>query len=167
VSRAVRSAGRDALALIGFLGACYAAAALGALWTAGSVSTWYPGLSKPSWTPPNWLFGPVWSALYTMMAVAAWLVWRGGIVGAGRPAARLGLALFAAQLLLNLAWSGLFFGLQRPDLGFLDIVALWLSIAATAVAFGRVSLTAAGLMVPYLVWVTYAAALNFAIWRLN
>ncbi|MGE3822270.1 MAG: TspO/MBR family protein [Isosphaeraceae bacterium] len=159
----VQSKLRDALALVGFLGICYAVAALGGLWTSGSVTSWYPGLNKPSWTPPNWLFGPVWSLLYTMMAVAAWLVWRRG---EGREA-KVGLSLFGTQLLLNLAWSGLFFGLQRPDLGLLDMGALWVAILATAVSFLRVSPVAAGLMLPYLAWVSYAAALNFAIWRLN
>lgn len=151
---------RAAVGALGWLLSCFAAAALGALFPPGE---WYAGLRKPAWNPPNWIFGPVWTALYAMMAAAAWLVWRrGGFVAQRRP-----LALFLAQLVLNAAWTPLFFGLRRPALAFADILLLWLAIAATTLAFRRVQPLAAMLLVPYLGWVTFAAALNFALWRLN
>jgi len=136
---------------------------VGGLATASSVATWYPTLDKPAWTPPDSLFGPVWTALYLMMGVAAWLVWR----RAGKERARYPLALFALQLLLNAGWSLLFFGLRSPGLGLIEIALLWLAIAATLWAFARVQGWAALLLVPYLAWVSFAAALNLAIWRMN
>jgi tryptophan-rich sensory protein len=124
---------------------------------------WYAQLRKPSWTPPGYLFGPVWSLLYLSMGVAAWLVWkRGGFAGA--PAA---LTLFLIQLAFNGLWSWLFFGLLRPDLAFVDIAILWCLIVATGVAFWHQSTVAGILMIPYLVWVSFAALLNFSIWRMN
>jgi tryptophan-rich sensory protein len=154
---------RDLLPLAVFLAICFSVAGLGAHWTNQGLGPWYDGLRKPSWTPPSWVFGPVWSVLYASMAVAAWLVWR----RPGPAGVRLPLSLFAIQLALNLAWSGLFFALRRPDLAFGEILLLWAAILMTLVAFARASPGAAGLLVPYLAWVTYAAALNFAIWRLN
>ena len=151
---------RTVLGLGGWLVACFAAASLGAVFMPGE---WYAGLRKPAWNPPGWVFGPVWSALYTMMAVAAWLVWkRGGFVAQRRP-----LALFLAQLVLNAAWTPLFFGLQQPGIAFVEIVLLWLAIASTLAAFRPVSRVAAWLLAPYLVWVSFATMLNFALWRLN
>jgi len=124
---------------------------------------WYAGLNKPSWNPPGWVFGPVWSALYTMMAVAAWLVWqRGGVV-----AQRRALTWFAVQLALNAAWTPLFFGLHLPAVAFGEILLLCAAIAATLLAFSRVNRLAAWLLAPYLAWVSFAAVLNFMIWRLN
>lgn len=146
--------------LIGWLGLCYGAASLGGIFMPGE---WYAALKKPSWNPPGWIFGPVWSALYTMMAVAAWLVWRRG----GFAAQRWLLGLFLAQLALNAAWTPLFFGLHWPGAAFAEIVLLWLAIVATIAAFRRASRTATLLLVPYLAWVSFAAALNLALWRLN
>ena len=141
----------------------FGAAGLGGLFTASSVGSWYAALRKPVWTPPSGVFGPVWSVLYLLMGVSAWLVWyRHGLRDAALP-----LALFVVQLILNAAWSGLFFGLQRPDLAFAEIVLLWGAILATTIAFGRATPGAGWLMLPYLLWVTFAAGLNFAIWRLN
>lgn len=157
------SGGRSRLALAACFVAVFAAAALGGLFTGASVSTWYPALRKPSWTPPGWLFGPVWTALYFMMAVAAWRVWRRD----GLREARLSLGVFALQLGLNAAWSGLFFGLRAPGAAFVEILALWLSIAATAVLFAARDRAAALLLVPYLAWVSFAAALNGAIAWMN
>jgi tryptophan-rich sensory protein len=154
--------GEQALALITCLAIVFAAAAVGGLFTGTSVSTWYRTLAKPSFTPPDWVFGPVWSTLYAMMGVAAWLVWR-----QSRPGVRLALALFAVQLALNVAWSALFFGLRLPGAAFAEVLVLWLAIAATLLAFLRISSVAALLLVPYLAWVSYAAALTFSIWRLN
>ncbi len=121
---------------------------------------WYRGLRKPRWTPPNWLFGPVWSVLYVMIAVAGWLVWQADPSSAA-------MWFWGLQLVLNAVWSGIFFGLRRMDLAFCEIVLLWLSIASFIVAAVVVSSTAALLFAPYLVWVTIAAALNFTVWRMN
>ena len=142
---------------------CFAAAGLGGLATASAIPNWYAGIAKPDWNPPNWIFGPVWNCLYLMMAVAAWLVWRkDGFAGAKLP-----LTLFAIQLALNSLWSVLFFGLQNPGAAVVEIILLWAAILATLVAFWKRSRWAGGLLVPYLAWVTFAAVLNVAIWRLN
>jgi len=151
---------RHWLALASWLLLCLGVAASGALFMDDG---WYQSLEKPPWNPPGWIFGPVWTALYTMMAVAAWLVWRrGGFAAQRRP-----LALFLAQLALNAAWTPLFFGLHRPGVAFVDIVLLWLAIGATLLAFRAVSRGAAWLLAPYLAWVSFAAVLNFTLWRLN
>jgi translocator protein len=145
------------LSLVVFIVLVVATASTGILFQPGA---WYEGLSKPGWTPPNWLFGPVWSVLYLMIAVAGWLVWR--IEGAG-----LAMLLWVAQLILNGMWSWLFFGRRRMDLAFVDVVALWLAIAGFILAAWPVSGMAALLFVPYLVWVSIAGALNRAVWRMN
>lgn len=150
------------MGLAGFLVLCFAAAALGGWLTAESVDTWYRALEKPVWTPPSWLFGPVWTALYAAMGVAAWRVWR--TADARRKPA---VSLFVAQLALNVAWSGLFFGLREPGLALIEIVALLALIVWTTWAFERVDRAAAGLMVPYLLWVVYAFTLNAGLWWLN
>ncbi len=151
---------RELLGLVVFLLLCYGAASIGARFTPGP---WYAGLAKPGWTPPGAVFAPVWTILYGLMAVAGWLVWKAGATAPTRAA----LAVFAVQLVLNTAWSSLFFGLERPDLALLCIVLLWAAIVATITAFWRVRPLAGGLLLPYLIWVTFAAALNFEIWRLN
>lgn len=151
---------RELLGLVVFLILCYGAASIGARFTPGP---WYAGLAKPGWTPPGAVFAPVWTILYGLMAVAGWLVWKAGATARTRAA----LAVFAVQLVLNTAWSWLFFGLERPDLALLCIVLLWAAIVATITAFWRVRPLAGGLLLPYLIWVTFAAALNFQIWRLN
>lgn len=154
------SAGRQTFALIGWLALCFAATGTAAF---VSIDGWYAALQKPSWNPPAWVFGPAWTVLYIFMAVAAWLVWRqGGWKAQGRA-----LGLFLVQWALNALWTPLFFGLHRPGLAFAEIVILWLAIAATLAAFWRINKVAGALLVPYLAWVTFAAALNFAIWRLN
>jgi translocator protein len=121
---------------------------------------WYRKLSKPTWTPPNWVFGPVWSVLYIMIAIAGWLVWRDGQPG-------LALGLWVAQLLLNAAWSGLFFGMRRMDLALYDIALMWLAVAGFIIAASLISTVAAWLFVPYLIWVTIAGTLNWSVLRLN
>jgi tryptophan-rich sensory protein len=151
---------RSALSLLGFVVLVSAVAAVGARYMPGD---WYAALRKPSWTPPNWLFGPVWTVLYLAMAVAAWLVWREG----GLRVQTVPLSLFAGQLILNAAWSWLFFGLHRPGAALVDIVALFALILATALAFRPVSPAAAALLLPYLGWVGFATALNAALWWLN
>ncbi len=147
----------DIVALIGFLAACLLAASTGIFFRPGQ---WYAGLAKPSWQPPNTVFAPVWSTLYLMIAVAGWLVWRAD--GFGLP-----LALYFVQLVLNGVWTTIFFGRHRLDLAFYELVVLWIAIAATIALFAPVSGWAAALLVPYLAWVTFAGALNFAVWRLN
>jgi len=151
------------LALVGFIAVCFAAAGLGSMATRGAVDTWYRTIEKPSWNPPAWVFGPVWTALYLMMAVAAWLVWR----KLGLDGGRLPLALFAVQLALNAAWSLIFFGLKNPGAAFAELVVLWCAIVATTVVFFRAAPAAGWLFVPYLAWSTFAAVLNYTIWRLN
>jgi benzodiazapine receptor len=148
------------LGLAGWLAVSYAAGLVGSRYLPGP---WYRELVKPSWNPPAAVFAPVWTALYALMAIAAWLVWK----RAGFAAAALPLALFGAQLVLNAAWTYLFFGLHRPDLAFFEIALLWLLILATTVAFWREQPVAGALLLPYLCWVGFAAALNFRIWRLN
>jgi tryptophan-rich sensory protein len=150
------------LVLALFLLLVFATGALGSIFTAKAIPAWYADLHRPSWSPPNWLFGPVWTVLYILMAVAVWLVWRKGGSGA-RPA----ILLWAVQLVLNGVWTPIFFGLHEIGWALADIVALWAAIGATAAAFRRVSRPAAGLMLPYLAWVTFATVINYALWRMN
>ncbi len=151
------------IGLVVFLVVCFAAAGIGGAVTAPKIDNWYATLAKPAWNPPDWVFGPVWSALYFCMAIAAWLVWRqGGLVAAATP-----LAWFTTQLVLNLCWSCLFFGLQEPGVAFFEVLLLWAAIAVTMVAFWRRSAIAGLLLAPYLAWVTFASVLNCVIWRLN
>jgi benzodiazapine receptor len=137
-----------------------AAATSGALWP---VDDWYFRINRPSWTPPGWLFGPVWTTLYVMIGVAAWRVWRTG----GFARDRVALALFLVQWAFNFAWTGIFFGLRRPDLALVEIVILLALIAATGGRFRRHDLAASLLLVPYFLWVSFATALNGAFWWLN
>jgi benzodiazapine receptor len=153
----------DAAGLIGFLLLCISVAGVGGVVTAKAVRQWYPSLRKPSWNPPSRVFAPVWSVLYLMMAIAAWLVWRARDAGD----VAIALELFGLQLALNLAWSVIFFGLRRPAWALSEIVLLWISIAATLAAFWIHDPIAAALLIPYLAWVTFAGVLNGAIHRLN
>ncbi|NIJ78912.1 TspO/MBR family protein [Xanthomonas cannabis] len=148
--------------LLGWLALCYAVAGLGALASIQAAS-FYADLQRPAWAPPGWLFGPVWTALYGMMAVAVWLVWRRG----GWAGARLALGMFFLQLALNGLWSWLFFAWHMGAWAFADIVLLWLTLAATIGVFAKRSSVAAWLLVPYLAWVSFAAALNYSVWQLN
>ncbi len=146
--------------LVGWLLLSFLAGGFGSLFPPGE---WYAGLLKPPWTPPNWLFGPVWTLLYIMMAIAAWLLWRNGGFSAHKKA----LIFFTGQLVLDAFWSYLFFGLHSPGFAFAEIILLWAVILLTVVLFYRRNHTAGWLLVPYLLWVSFAAALNLAIWRLN
>ncbi len=157
------SASRSMIGLVVSIAVCFGAGLVGSLFTARSVGGWYLALDKPAWTPPSAVFGPVWSLLYLLMGIAAWLVWRRGGFGA-HP---LALTLFACQLVLNAVWSFLFFGLRLPGAAFVEIVVLWALILATLIACWRAVPVAGLLLVPYLLWVSFASALNFAIWRLN
>jgi tryptophan-rich sensory protein len=151
---------RPWLGLIGWLLLCFGASSIGALFP---PDDWYAGLNRPTIAPPNRVFGPVWTALYTMMAVAAWLLWR----RRGFGGARVALALFVGQLLANATWSPLFFGLHEPLWALVDLAVLWCLLLATVIAFARKSLPVAALLVPYLAWVTFAGVLNWEFWRLN
>lgn len=155
--------GRDLLALALLVGICLGIGGLGGAVTASSVNEWYPTLNKPSFNPPNWVFGPVWTTLYVMMGIAAWRVWR----AADRDTARGPLALFALQLAVNLGWSIAFFGLRDPGLAVAVILTLDLLVLATAHMFRRIDGLAALLLVPYLAWIAFATVLNVAVWRLN
>jgi translocator protein len=154
---------QQTIGLVVSMAVCFGAAGVGSMLTTPSLGGWYATLAQPAWSPPNWVFGPVWSLLYLAMAMAAWLVWR----RVGFPRAASALNLFAVQLVLNVCWSAIFFGLHRPGLAFAEILLLGLAILATMVAFRSLSRAAAWLMAPYLLWVAFAAALNFSIWRLN
>lgn len=142
---------------------CFAAGGIGGLATTQGLDAWYETLDKPTWNPPNWVFAPVWTTLYGLMGTAVWLVWRGGVWNEVKSA----VVLFTVQLVLNGLWSILFFGLQNPGGALIEIVALWLAIFATTILFFRRSMVAGGLMMPYLVWVSFASFLNFTIWNLN
>jgi benzodiazapine receptor len=151
------------IALTVFICACLGAAAFGAAFTRTGLVEWYPTLRKPPWNPPAWIFGPVWTALYLMMAIAGWLIWLDRDISAVGVA----LGLFLLQLILNALWTGIFFGLSDPGGAFIEIVALWIAITATTFQFAQIRPAAAWMLIPYLAWVTFAATLNFTIWRLN
>jgi tryptophan-rich sensory protein len=140
----------------------FAAAAIGAV-ASMQAGSFYIQLARPAWAPPPAVFGPVWTILYVLMAVAAWLVWRVD----GFRVARFALTLFLVQLALNAAWSWLFFAWHRGALAFADILLLWALIVATLIAFWRVRPLAGALLVPYLLWVSFASALNYSVWQLN
>jgi len=154
---------RDTIGFAVFLALCLAVSAIGGAATASSVGTWYQTLAKPAFNPPNWIFAPVWTALYFMMAVAGWRVWRrDGLRRAGWA-----LSLFALQLVLNLAWSILFFGMRSIGGALIEIVVLLLAILATTAVFWQRDRLAGMLFVPYAGWVAFATVLNAALWRLN
>ncbi len=155
--RTQRPIRKHGLALVGFIIITFGAPLL----SVGSMpGTWYEALHKPSWNPPAWLFGPAWTLLYTLMAVAAWLVWKR--VGFSRP-----LVLYFVQLALNAAWTPIFFGAHQLGWALIEIVVMWVTILLTLLSFRRVNPTAGWLFVPYLVWVSFATCLNFTLWRLN
>jgi tryptophan-rich sensory protein len=148
------------LGLTAFVVLCFGVSVLGGRAAATALSEWYPALRKPSWTPPGWIFGPVWTVLYPLVAVAGWMAWREG-------RSRLGPLVYLLQLALNAAWPWLFFDQRRIDLALVCVVALFVAILATVMAFWGVSRVASVLLLPYLAWVAFAAALNHSIWTLN
>jgi len=159
---AIPPSAKQVLGLAGWLALVFVAATVGA---AASINAgvFYAQLVRPEWAPPSWVFGPAWTVLYVLMGIAAWLVWR----VEGYRAARGALALFLVQLALNALWSWLFFGWHRGALAFVDILLLWVLIVATLIAFWRVRRLAGVLLLPYLLWVSFASALNYAVWQLN
>lgn len=166
IRMAMESSESLSLQIIGlaiFIAICLCAGGLGAIATTPEIEGWYKTIEKPFWNPPEYIFGPVWTTLYIMMGLAAWLVWK----PEGFKAAATPLILFAAQLGLNVAWSWIFFGMHQPGWAFAEIVILCLAIVVTTVSFFRRSKAAGCLMVPYLAWVSFASVLNFVIWRLN
>ena len=153
-----RQAGAGAV----FVRAVVLAALAGAL-ASTSTAQDYARLTQPSWAPPSWVFGPVWSVLYASIALAGWLVWRRAGAGAGRWA----LTAYGVQLVLNAAWTPIFFGLRQFGAAFAEILVLWLAICVTVVLFARIRRAAAALLLPYWAWTTFAAALTYAVWQLN
>jgi len=143
---------------------CLIAGFIGSLATRSSIPTWYAGLSKPAFNPPNQVFAPVWTILYVLMGVSAFIIWRKGLKDQH---IKIALIIFAGQLVLNVLWSIIFFGLRLPFLAFIEIIILWIAILFTMLSFRKISITAAMLLMPYILWVSFAAVLNFSVWRLN
>lgn len=154
---------RDVIGLVVFLGLCLGVSTIGGLITSTSVGGWYQTLQKPPFNPPDWVFAPVWTTLYVLMAVAAWRVWR----RTPSQNRRVALTVFAVQLALNLLWSFLFFGLQRIDLALVEIVVLLVAVGTATALFWRIDRVAGVLLVPYVLWVGYASVLNLSLWLLN
>lgn len=158
-----RTKTRDFIGLAGFAVVCLAVSAIGGAITSTTVDTWYQEIAKPRFNPPDWVFAPVWTTLYILIAIAGWRVWR-----SARTLARsLALVAYAIQLVLNLAWSFLFFGLRRIDLALIEIFVLLVAIVFTSHLFWKIDRPAAAMFIPYVIWVAYATALNFELWRLN
>jgi len=155
---------RDILKLVVSIVVCEGAGGIGAIFTTPAISTWYAGLQKPSFTPPNSVFAPVWLTLYLLMAIAAFLIWRKGLNTKG---AKPALILFLVQLVLNVLWSIIFFGLKSPLGGVVLILLLWIAILLAIIRFFKISPPAGGLLIPYIVWVSIAANLNVWVWILN
>lgn len=143
---------------------CQLSGIIGSLFTLTAVREWYSTLIRPSFAPPSWVFGPVWTTLFALMGIAAWLVWSKGIK---RRNVKVALGIFLAQLVLNTVWSLLFFGLHSPGGALIEIVFLWAAIAASIIAFAKISKPAAWLLAPYILWVSFAAYLNYSFWILN
>ena len=141
---------------------CQLAGFLGSIFNIASIPTWYVSLKKPIFNPPNWVFGPVWTILFLLMGISLYLVWSKGF-----EKNKIALYLFIAQFILNILWSALFFGLRLPLAAFIEIILLWLAILATIITFYRISSAAGLILIPYLLWVSFAAVLNFSIWMLN
>ncbi len=154
----------DIIKLVVSIVACQAAGAIGSIFTTPAIPTWYAALEKPFFTPPNWLFAPAWITLYVLMAIAAFLIWRQGLE---HKEVKVALLVFLVQLILNALWSVVFFGLQSPLWGMVVILALWVAILLTILRFFKLSTAAGALLLPYILWVSFASALNIAVWVLN
>lgn len=143
---------------------CQAAGILGSLFTTPNIPTWYATLKKPGFAPPNWLFAPVWTLLFLLMGIALYLVWKQGW---SNPPVKSAIIIFFVHLIVNILWSAAFFGMRSPIIGFFIIIALWFLIILTIILFSNVSKTAGILLIPYLLWVSFASVLNFMLYRLN
>ncbi|HUV75613.1 MAG TPA: TspO/MBR family protein [Dehalococcoidales bacterium] len=154
----------DIYKLIVSLVACQCAGLIGSVFTMKAIPTWYATLEKPVFTPPNWLFAPAWGTLYLLMGIAAFIIWRRGLENIQ---VRRALLIFLVQLILNALWSVVFFGFESPIYGFIVIVGLWIAILFTILEFSRISTAAMVLLLPYILWVSFASALNASIWILN
>jgi benzodiazapine receptor len=143
---------------------CQLAGFIGSLFTTSSIPRWYANINKPSFNPPNWVFAPVWTTLYLLMGISLFLVWRTGL---NEKEVKIAVAVFIFQLALNALWSFLFFGLESPFAAFIEIIFLWASIFISIILFLQISRIAGYLLIPYLLWVSFASILNFSIWRLN
>jgi benzodiazapine receptor len=141
---------------------CLLAGFIGSFFTTPAITTWYTTLQKPSFAPPNWVFFPVWTSLFIMMGISLFLIWK-----KEDKKVKTALYIFAAQLVLNAFWSVAFFGLKSPLMGLIEIIILWIAILATILSFNKISRTASYLLIPYILWVSFAAILNFSIWKLN
>ena len=148
---------------IACLAPCFGAAAIGGLFTQSSVNTWYAQLTKPEFSPPNWVFAPVWNVLYFLMAVSLYHIW----VSAKEEGKTVAMTAFMVQLVMNVSWSAVFFGMHSPSGGFLTILVLLIAIVGTIVSFSRISAKSACFLLPYLVWVCFAGYLNYHLWVLN
>ena len=143
---------------------CHSAGFIGAVFTSSAIPTWYDSLKKPPFSPPNWIFGPVWIILYTLMGISAYLVWRQGI---NDSQVKTALIIFGVQLFLNALWSPIFFGFRALFAGLIVIIIMWIAILLTILAFLKISTVAAVLLIPYILWVSFATILNFSLWILN
>ncbi len=137
---------------------------IGSIFTTPSIDGWYSAIVKPALNPPSWVFGPVWTTLFILMGIAAYLIWKRGL---DRRDVRIALVIFVVQLVLNTLWSIIFFGLNNPGGAFIEIIFLWLAILVTIIVFAKISKPAAWLLAPYILWVSFAMYLNYAIWTLN
>lgn len=154
---------KDVLPIVLSILIALSAGFIGSYFTASSVSTWYTTINKPSFSPPNWIFAPVWTALYILMGVAAFLIWR----ERHHPQAKTALIFYGVQLVLNAFWSIIFFGMSNPGLALIELLVLWVLVLITMVKFYKINRTAGWLLAPYLLWGTFASILNYAIWMLN
>jgi tryptophan-rich sensory protein len=143
---------------------CQIAGLIGAVFTTPSITTWYAGIVKPAFNPPNWIFAPVWTTLFILMGISFYLIWEKGL---DKKNVKLGISIFGVQLILNILWSVIFFGFQNPLLGLIEIIALWIAILVNIILFYKISRTGAYLLIPYILWVSIATFLNYSIYILN
>jgi len=155
---------KDFIALVISIAVCLSAGIVGSLFTKTGPGSWYETINKPAFNPPGWVFGPVWTLLFILMGISLFLVWK---AGSEKRDVKLALSFFGLQLMLNILWSALFFGIESPGLAFIEILILWSAILGNITIFYRISRTASALLVPYLFWVTFASILNVTIWFLN
>lgn len=156
---------RNFVKLVLSLAVCQLAGVIGSVFTSKSVSTWYPTLSKPSFNPPNWLFAPVWTILFILMGISLFLIWSRSLLA--KEKRKKAMFIFGLQLIFNILWSVMFFGLKSPLLGFITIIILWILILLTIIKFFKISKAAGWLLIPYILWVSFAAILNFSILIIN